>query len=178
MRITGKAKKLAMAVVVPGVAIGTFAGLGLAPAMASTAQAAHHKEFKEEVIAGATGSSSGWVPVSAYGAFRDRGVINLNGPSAGFTSIWFKHGKFTVYHNAGTSKSHLNKWTCVAVDKIVSQYWVVGGTGRYNHAEGWGTAHITFSAVLPKHHGKCDSGGKPLSTFTTFVAQGPVALDH
>jgi hypothetical protein len=175
----GTAKKLAMAVAAPAVAIGTFAGLGFAPAMASTAQPAH-KVFKQEVIVGATGNPSGIVPISAYGAFRDHGWINLNGPNAGETTLTFKHGNLRVYHNAGTTKMYLNKRTCQATDKIVSEYWVTGGTGRYRGAEGSGTAHIVFTAVVPRKHGKCDTSGNPVkgTTYTTFVAQGPVALDH
>ena len=175
----GTAKKLAMAVAAPAVAIGTFAGLGFAPAMASTAQPAH-KVFKHEVIVGATGNPSGIVPVSAYGAFRDHGSVDLNGPSAGVTGIKFKHGIFRVYHNAGTMKMSLNKRTCRVTEKVVSEYWVLGGTGRYKGAQGWGTAHIVFTAVAPRKHGKCDTSANPVkgTTYTTFVAQGPVALAH
>jgi hypothetical protein len=179
----GKARKLAMAIAVPGVALGTLAGFGVAPAMASTAQAAHHKEFKQEVIVGATGDPSGVVPVSAYGAFRDHGWIDLNGPNAGVTAIKFKHGDFRVYHDAGTAKNYFNKKTCYVATTIVSDYWVVGGTGRYKGAEGWGKAHIRFSGVLPREHGKhgkCDTDAQPVTgtTYTTFLAQGPVALDR
>ena len=96
------------------------------------------------------------------------------------TGIKFRHGILRVYHNAGTQTAHVNPKTCFSVFTNVSQYWVVGGTGRYHEAEGWGTAHIRFSGIQPKKGGKCDMNANPLpgTTHTTFLAKGPVALDR
>jgi hypothetical protein len=181
MKITGRARKLAIAVAVPGVALGAFAGFGFAPAMASTGHpAAQHAVFREETITGAARSNNGYVPVAASGAFRDYGYANLNGRAVGITSINLGHGTFRVYHHAGKSQAYLNKKSCYVVDTVTTKYWVVGGTGRYDHAKGWGTAYARFSATMPKKSGKCDTSSRthPVrgTTHSTFLLKGPAAL--
>jgi hypothetical protein len=176
MRIKGRAwRRLATAIAVPGIAVGTLAGAGIAPAMAGTA---HHTVYKQETIFGATRSASGIVPIQAYGAFFDRGFVNLNGPDPGRSSLVFRHGIVRVYHRPAGQSMRLNPKSCYAVFKERANYWITGGTGRYWHAKGWGVAHVTFSGVLPRRHGKCDTNANPLpgTSYTTFLAQGPVAL--
>lgn len=179
MTIKGWAwKRLATAAAIPAIAIGVLAGFGAAPAMAGTA---HHPVFHQETIKGQVRGTSGIVPVWASGAFYDYGTVNLNGPAAGVTGIEFSRGTLYAYHNAGTSTNHVNPWTCAFLSTNTSQYWVVGGTGRYWHAQGWGTAYITFSGVLPRlhhGHGPCNTSAAPLpwTAHETFLAKGPVAL--
>lgn len=178
MRIRGRlGRKLAMAITVPAVAIGTFAGLGMAPAMAGTA---HHAVFRQETIAGFAHNDSGIVPVVAYGAFSDRGWINLNGPNTGTTGLQLRHGVLRVYHKPAGQSMSVNPKSCYFVFKQKADYWITGGTGRYRHAAGWGVAHVSFSGVLPKKHGKCDmsNNAQPLrgTALTTFLAQGPASL--
>jgi hypothetical protein len=164
-----------MAITVPAVAIGTFAGLGMAPAMAGTA---HHPVFREETIRGFAHNDSGIVPIVAYGAFYDHGWVNLNGPDPGTSGLNFKHGVLRVYHKPVSQSMKVNPKSCYFTFKEKADYWITGGTGRYRHAKGWGVAHVSFSGVLPKKNGKCNENANPLpgSALTTFQAQGPVSL--
>lgn len=164
-----------MAITVPAVAIGAFAGFGLAPAMAGTA---HHPVFREETIRGFARGDSGIVPIVAYGAFYDHGWVNLNGPDPGIAGLYFTRGVLRVYHKPVSRSQYLNSKTCYFVSKEKADYWIIGGTGRYRHATGWGVAHVSFSGVLPKKHGRCNQNANPLpgSALTTFQAQGPVSL--
>ncbi len=176
MRTKGRTwQRLATAIAVPGIAIGALAGAGVAPAMASTT---HHSVYKWETIRGYAHGGNGIVPIWAYGAFYDHGVINLNGPDPGVTRLHFSRGVLRVYHKSVSQSMRVNPKSCYAVFRDKADYQILGGTGRYRHARGWGMAYVSFSGVLPKKHGKCDENANPLpgTALETFLAQGPVAL--
>jgi hypothetical protein len=168
-------KKLAMAIAVPGVAMGTLAGVAAAPAMAGTA---HPHGHPIETIRGSGNGNSGNVNVRAAGAFSDRGHLNLNSTS-GFTEVYLSRGSLFTVHGKGSTTTSIRRSSCFVTSQTTTNYRIYGGTGRYRHISGSGTASITVTGVLPRlRHGRCDSSAAPLpwTEHTTFVARGPVNL--
>jgi len=168
-------KKLAMAVAVPGVAVGTLAGVAAGPAMAATA---HPHGSPIETISGGSSGSSGTVNVQASGVFHDWGYVNLNSNSP-FTEVHLGHGSLWTVHNQGHTHTSVDPWSCAATSRTTVDYNITGGTGRYWHISGHGTATITVSGVLPRknnHHCNTNAQPKPWTVHTTFLAQGPVHL--
>ncbi len=166
-------KKLAMAVAVPGVAVGTLAGFAAAPAMAGT-NYPHPAQF--ETIRGYGQGPGGIVNVQAAGAFYDYGWLNLNSGSNS-TEVHLSQGSLYTVEDQGSNRTRIQPFSCSVTSQTTVDYWILGGSGRYRHVSGQGTATITTSGVLPrKHHGQCDTNANPLpgSEHTTFVAQGPV----
>jgi hypothetical protein len=167
-------KKLAMAIAVPGVAVGTLAGVAAGPAMASTA---HPHGPSIETIHGSGNGPSGNVNVWASGAFVDHGHLNVNS-SGPFTEVHLSRGSLFVKHNQGWTQTHVNPWSCVVTSTNHSQYQIVGGSGHYRHISGHGDATITFTGVLPRkpnHQCKTNADPLPWTVHTTFEAQGPVS---
>src|ERR1700761_381449 len=135
-------KKLAMTVAVPGVALGTLAAA--APAMASTA---HPHGTPIETISGYSNGGRGNVSVQATGAFYDSGHLNVNSPGP-FPTVNLNHGSLFPVHNQGSSHTNVNPFSCFATSRSTVNYSIVGGSGRYRHISGWGTATITVTGVL------------------------------
>jgi len=82
-------------------------------------------------------------------------------------------------HNQGHTHTSVDPWSCAATSRTTVDYNITGGTGRYWHISGHGTATITVSGVLPRknnHHCNTNAQPKPWTVHTTFLAQGPVHL--
>ena len=80
MGISRKAvKKLALAVAVPGITLGSLAGFAAAPAGASTAQP-HAPNFRYERISGYSNGLMNSLPVQVTGSFFDNGRLRGTGP--------------------------------------------------------------------------------------------------
>ena len=168
-------KKLAMAIAVPGVALGTLAGAAAAPAMAGTS---HPHGHPIETIRGSGNGNSGNVNVQASGAFFDWGHLNLNSTSR-FTEVHLTRGSLFTVHGKESTTTRIGRSSCFVTSETTTNYQIYGGTGRYRHISGSGTASITVTGVLPRlRHGRCDSNAAPLpwTEHTTFVARGPVNL--
>src|ERR1700753_1305770 len=101
-------KKLAMAVAVPGVAVGTLAGVAAGPPMAATA---HPHGSPIETISGGSSGSSGTVNVQASGVFHDWGYVNLNSNSP-FTEVHLGHGSLCPVHNQGHTSTTVSPGDC------------------------------------------------------------------
>jgi len=167
-------KKLAMAIAVPGVAVGTLAGFAAAPAMASTTRPGP----AIKTIQGYGNGPSGNLHVWASGAFFDHGSLNVNSPGP-FDQVHLSHGSLFVQHSQGWTQTHVNPWSCVTTSTNHSQYQIVGGSGQYQHVWGYGDATITFTGQLPrKPNQQCNTKADPLpwTVQTTFEARGPVSL--
>ena len=168
-------KKLAMAIAVPGIAMGTLAGVAAAPAMAGTA---HPQGHPIETISGSGNGNSGNVNVQASGVFSDRGHLNVNSPSR-YTNVYLNRGTLFTVHGKGSTTTHIRRSSCFVTSETTTKYQIYGGTGRYRHISGSGTASITVTGVLPRtRSGRCNSNAAPLpwTEHTTFVARGPVKL--
>jgi hypothetical protein len=169
-------KKLAMAVAVPGIAVGTLAGVAAGPAMAGTTHP--HPAPWIETFHGDGNGPSGNVNIWASGAFNDHGHLNVNS-SGPFTTVHLSRGSLYVKHNQGWTQTHVNPNSCWVTSTNHSQYQIVGGSGHYQHISGHGDATIGFSGVLPrKKNGQCNTKAdpEPWTVHVTFDAQGPVHL--
>jgi len=169
-------RKLAMTVAVPGVAIGALAGFGAAPAMAGMATS-HEPPFQNEKFHGSVAGENSVIPIWASGDFSDSGVVDLNGPNPGY-HVHLQHGSLLVSYSNGVTSSHLAPESCTMEYTVTFDYTVTGGTGRYRHASGSGSARARTTMVLRRlHNGTCDpEEPMPGSIFTVLDAHGPFTL--
>ena len=111
MGIRGRAwRKLAMAVAVPGVALGTLAGFSV-PAMASTAQP--HVVYSHETFHGFVRGISPYIPIYADGVVSDHGYLNLTGTNPGYI-VHLHHGSLYVQYANSSYSSHIAQQSCNA----------------------------------------------------------------
>lgn len=177
MGIGGTAwRKLAMRVAVPGVAIGSLAGFGAAPAMAGVTTS-HKPPLQNESFHGIVTGVSGFIPIWASGVVSDNGYIDLTAPNPG-DSIHLHHGSLDVHHYDDSTSSYIDQRSCTAVYTDYSEYSIEGGTGRYRDAYGYGTARVRVTAVLQRDRdGMCNPDEpRPGSVYTSFDAHGPFTL--
>jgi len=165
-----------MAVAVPGVAIGALAGFGAAPAMAGMATS-HRPPLQNEEFHGSVAGESSLIPIWASGVFSDSGVIDLNGQNLGY-HVRLHDGSLLVSESNGVPSSHLAPESCTMEYTETFNYLVKGGTGRYRHALGSGSARARTTMVLRRlHNGTCDTEEPmPGSIFTVIDAHGPFTL--
>lgn len=174
MGTTGRAwRKLAMAVAVPGVALGTLAGFS-APAMAG---AAKHQSppFGTETFHGYGAGFGGNLPIYASGLFSDNGHINLSGGPNYTVHLHF--GSLYVHTFHHHFSSHVASQSCNATFTDTYDYHVYGGTGRYNNVMAVGEGRTRVSAVLLRRGGVCQINEPVPGTVRTLLdASGPFAF--
>lgn len=121
-------------------------------------------------------SKSDVVPVTASGLVPDHGSISLAG-NATRSVIRLSGGTLTVTHAQGKSHQGISK-ACAVSFWNKGTYKILGGTGRYAHATGHGTATITFTGSVPKKKdGTCNTATDDVTgARETFTATGPLAL--
>jgi hypothetical protein len=178
MRITrNTVKKLAMTVAVPGMALGTLAGFAAGPAMAGTAQP--HQPTQYERISGFGNGGYGEVSVQATGAFFDFGHLNVN--SGPWTTVHLSRGDLYAYDYYSNTTTNLRQATCSVTYRTNTGFEVVGGSGRYNNVQGYGSATITETGTLPrKQNGHCNTNADPISytVHNRVVANAELDLPH
>jgi hypothetical protein len=160
---------------------GVLAAAALAVTLAACSSGSSHASGTETYTATtssmqAIASQNGKAPVTAHGAFTDKGTITLG---SGTTSVLvFPDGKIHVSHGTQTPRQSVNTSTCHALVKFSAiPYTITGGTGKFKGISGHGTANITIDATLPHaSNGKCDTSPKavPTGAHEVFVATGPV----
>src|ERR1700754_2664263 len=110
MGITRKtARKLALAVAVPGVTIGTLAGLA-GPAMGGTAQS--HAPVRYERISGYSNGLMNSLPVQVTGGFFDAGTLRSNGPGPSSFTLYLGQGRQYLSLSFVPTQPHVNPATC------------------------------------------------------------------
>jgi hypothetical protein len=174
MGITRKTvRKLALAVAVPGVTIGTLAGFAAAPAMAGTTQS-HAPGVRYERISGYSNGLMSSLPVQVTGGFFDNGTLHSNGPS-NFT-LYLGHGLQFGSLGFVPFQPHLNPATCRVTYHVNTSIHIYGGFGQYYGYHGYGSASITETGAVPRINGHCSSSFNiiPSTAHTTFVASAEV----
>jgi hypothetical protein len=175
MGIRGRAwRKLAMAVAVPGVALGTLAGFS-APAMAGTAK--HQApSYGIEAFHAYGAGFGGNLPIYASGLFSDSGHIYLNTSGPNYT-VYLHHGSLYVHTYDHHYSSHVAWQSCNATFTDTYEYYVLGGTGRYYDVWAVGEGRTRISAVLFRHNGVCQLSEPVPGTARTLIdASGPFAF--
>jgi hypothetical protein len=153
-------KRLAMAVAVPGMALGTLAGFAASPALAGTAHP--HQPAQYERISGFGNGGFGEVSVQANGAFTDFGYLNVN--SGQYTTVHLSRGDLYVYEGYGYTTSNVRPETCAVTYRTNTEFIVYAGSGRYYGVHGYGSATITETGALPrKQNGQCNTNADPIS---------------
>jgi hypothetical protein len=121
-------------------------------------------------------SEADMLTVTATGLVADHGSISLAG-NATSSVIRLSGGTLKVTHAQGKSHQGISK-ACAVTFWNKGTYKVLGGTGRYAHASGHGTATITFTGSVPKKKdGTCDTATDDVTgARETFTATGPLTL--
>ncbi len=175
MGITRKTvRKLALAVAVPGVTIGTLAGFAVAPAMAGTAQS--HAPVRYERISGYSNGLMNSLPVQVTGGFFDHGTLRSTGPGPSNFTLYLGQGRQYLSLGFVPTQPHVNPATCRVTYHINTGMYIYGGTGQYYGYHGYGSASITETGAVPRVNGHCSSAFNviPSTAHTTFVATAEV----
>lgn len=174
MGISGRAwRRLALAVAVPGIALGTLAGFTAAPAMASVAQPNTPGPI-ETFHAYGTGLPNGDVPMYAHGAFSDYGYISLAGLGSNYT-MYLHQGDIYVHTAGPSSTPTVAPQSCNVSYTQHFTYGITGGTGNYSNLDGFGYGRLRVSAVVYRHNGTCQLNDPIPGTFRVLIdASGPV----
>lgn len=168
MAITGRAwRKLAMAVAVPGIALGTLAGFTAAPAMASVAQPNMPVPI-ETFHAYGTGLPNGDVPIYAHGAFSDHGYISLGNLGSNYT-MYLHQGDIYVHTWGPSSTPAVAPQSCNVSYTQNFGYHIYNGSGSYSSLHGWGHGRLRISAVVYRHNGTCQINDPVPGTFRILI---------
>jgi len=175
MGISGRAwRRLAMAVTVPGIALGTLAGFTAAPAMASVAQPNTPVPI-ETFHAYGTGLPNGDVPMYARGVFSDYGYISLAGLGSHYT-MYLHQGDITVHTAGPSSTPTVAPQSCNVSYTQNFTYDITSGTGSYSSLHGFGHGRLRVSEVVYRHNGTCQLNDPIPGTFRILIdASGPVS---
>ncbi|HYY18900.1 MAG TPA: hypothetical protein VE864_08670, partial [Streptosporangiaceae bacterium] len=165
-------KKLALAVAVPSMTLGTLAGFAAAPAMASTAQS-HGPGVRYERISGFSNGLMNSLPVQVTGGFFDSGTLHSAGP---YLALTLGQGSQYMALGSVSALPHVNPATCRVTYHINTSLHIYGGTGQYAGFHGYGSASITETGAVPRVNGHCSSAFNviPSTAHTTFVASAEV----
>jgi hypothetical protein len=121
--------------------------------------------------------------VTATGVFADTGTFPGIGNGRDQSLARLAGGTFVLTHPAAreqTVRQQTNSSTCAIVLDQKGSFTVGRGTGAYKGITGYGTFSASYTGVLPRRNGKCDTspGAVPVrgSTHAVIIGTGAVLL--
>ena len=161
--------------------LGAVAALGLAACSSSSSTVQHRAVNGTEVITGsvrgkAAAVSAPVIRLKMTGPVDTTSSIKLtNGGSKGVLRT--PAGSLYVTHSKGKTTQHVSARTCVAGFGNTGTVRVTGGTGKFAGASGSGVFGVTFSGVLPRKNGKCDTSPSAQPVASTAIMSFRAALE-
>jgi hypothetical protein len=160
-----------------------FAAAVAVPLTAGAASASPRHDLKPEFVTISISTDNPDGTVNAYGPVRGHdGTDNQATPN--LDVFTFEHGTVNAGHKT-TWAGHprLNLQNCTVTYAETGTWKFLGGTGRYQHATGWGTYRLFQFTVLKRshhHHHGCDTNPADAPKFseTQITASGVASNGH
>lgn len=151
-----------------------FGGVGVATA--STLPAAAASSGTEHFYLMTTEPSAARYEVLANGLFTAGGTDIAGGT---VDTLKLTGGSFKVNHGGAVKvlKEQVNPKTCFSLFEVESKITLGGGTGRYAHISGSGSALIVDMGIAARtHKGACNLNANPTANEETITATAKVKL--
>ena len=161
-------------------AVALSGGLSLAGCSSASSTVQHRAVNGTEVITGsvrgkAAAVSAPVIRLTLTGPVDTTSSITLTGGSKGVLRT--PAGSLYVTHSKGKTTRHVSARTCVAGFGNTGTVRVTGGTGKFAGASGSGVFGVTFSGVLPRKNGKCDTSPSARPVASTAIMSFRAALE-
>jgi len=169
----------ALALAVPALSV-TAASAGTDPGVPSQSQLAHHHGLRPQFFyIREVNNYNG--TVYAAGPIRGFGIDPQPPPSNTLDIFVFARGTVNVHHtDVSNVNPQINYLSCTAFASADGYWAVLGGTGKYRNAFGYGWFHFTLYLVFKKHHHQCsiNQNTQPVYSLVQVWAYGKATAGY